>query len=436
MKRRTVLGMSVATAAAPFLSSSALTNAPQAAATPKPAGAAIRTEHWTQARHFAKGRRAGLKPGSGEELVLHRNRVGAGAYTDPFNKVTRSYHTGTWTSHVVELDFPGDEAVVSWNATTPTGTFIEVVFRGRKADGTWTTWYVMGRWASGNDFDGGDIHRTSVDDQNDDDAAIYTDTFSVRKAREIGAYQVRATLHDPPGWTQSPSLDAISVMVSEYQAEQVNPVTSARTLDEAVELAVPPFAQNTHRGDYPEFGGGGQVWCSPTSSSMVIYHWGRKVPADELSAISCPAGDPQVDYAAINCWDYTYEGSGNWPFNTAYAHRFGLDAFVTRLRSLAEAERFIEAGIPLIMSLNWAEEEMPEAGYGSDGHIMVLIGFTADGDPILNDPAANSNDNVRSVYTRKNYEKVWQKATRGVVYVYRPANHPLPPSMPGLTRNW
>lgn len=33
-------------------------------------------------------------------------------------------------------------------------------------------------------------------------------------------------------------------------------------------------------------------------------------------------------------WDYEYEGSGNWPFNTAYAGSFsGIDARVTRLHS-------------------------------------------------------------------------------------------------------
>ncbi|MFX4272215.1 C39 family peptidase [Propionibacteriaceae bacterium Y1685] len=431
MKRRTVLGMTMATAAG-----SVLAGASSSSAAPPPSGASITTDHWTHARHFAKGKRSGLRPGTGEQLVLHSNRVTAGEYTDPFNEVTRSYETGTWTSQVVELDFPGDEAIVSWNATTPTGSFIEVNFRGRKADGTWTKWYVMARWASGTDFDGGDIHRTSLDGQNDDDAAIWTDTFSVRTGKEINAYQVRATLHALPGWSQSPSLDAVSVMVSEYQADQDAPVISPRYLDRELELPVPPYAQHLHEGEYPEFGGGGQVWCSPTSSSMVIYHWGREVPASELADIVAPNGDPQVDYAAIHCWDYTYEGAGNWPFNAAYAHRFELDTFITRLRNLNECERFIAAGIPLIMSLSWKKEEMPEAGYGTNGHLMVLIGFTADGDPIFNDPAAHSNADVRSIYTRKNFERVWQNATHGVVYVYHPRDHALPDHIPGLTRNW
>ena len=61
--------------------------------------------------------------------------------------------------------------------------------------------------------------------------------------------------------------------------------------------------------------------------------------------------DPSVDYAARGTYDAAYRGTGNWPFNAAYAARFNLDAFVTQLRSLAEAEQFVRAGIPLVASI-------------------------------------------------------------------------------------
>ena len=63
--------------------------------------------------------------------------------------------------------------------------------------------------------------------------------------------------------------------------------------------------------------------------------------------------DAQVDFTARNVFDYTYDGAGNWPFNTAYAAtRADLRGFVTRLRSLTEAEAFIAAGIPLVVSVS------------------------------------------------------------------------------------
>ncbi|UPK75987.1 C39 family peptidase [Nocardioidaceae bacterium SCSIO 66511] len=375
----------------------------------------------------------------GDRLALGRHTKRTTIYRDPFgSKQVRRYDVGNWTSPVVRLGFKATEAIPSWNATTPTGSWVETRFRGRHADGSWTKWYVMGRWTSGMDFKRGDIHRTSVDGQGDGDGTVWTDTFSAEDGKEVKAYQLRVRLlrpHDAKK-KQVPTVSAVGAMASEDGGEPG--ATSEPTLDHAVELDVPQFSQNIHRGEYPEFGGGGQVWCSPTSTTMVQYSWGKKyhVKKRDLRDIDAPNGDPQVDYAAMNAWDYTYEGAGNWPFNAAYASTFGLETFVTRLRSLAEAERFIDAGIPVIISLAFTEEEMPEAGYGTDGHLMVLRGFTEDGDPILNDPASDSNEGVRNVYTRENFEKVWQQSSEGVVYIYHPKNVALPDNVEGAPANW
>ena len=261
----------------------------------------------------------------------------------------------------------------------------------------------------------------------------------MRTGRELDAYQAQVTLYRPAGQNRvTPFVDSLSVMTNEYLTGEVKP-TSEFGLGREVHLDVPAYSQNLHRGEYPEFGGGGQVWCSPTSTTMVQYYWGEEfhVPDSELADIVAPNGDPQVDYAAIHAWDYEYEGAGNWPFNGAYAYSMGgIETFVTRLRSLAEAEKFIEAGIPVITSLAWDEEEMPEAGYGSNGHLMVLVGFTADGDPILNDPNHATNEEVTQVYTRENFEKVWQSSSKGTVYIHRAPGTPLPDNMDGVTANW
>lgn len=402
-------------------------------------GTKITVRAWDDARDFSRGTFENVWLGQNGGLVIDSSAKGKRVtYTDPFGSgVTKTYVTGSWTSPVVTPGYRIDESISSWNAKTPTGTFVETTFRGKLADGTWTKWYIMGRWTSGNDYAKGDIHRTSVDGQGDDNANIWTDTFSARTGHEPVAYQTKVTLLKPVGTNASPRLDAISTMTNEL-VPAYSGVTSQFTLGRHLELQVPRFSQNIHTGEYPEYGGGGEVWCSPTSTSMVQYYWGRKhfVPKSELAGIETPTGDRMVPYAAINTWDYTYEGSGNWPFNAAYAARFGLDAQVTRLRSLAEAEKFIEAGIPLVFSLSWDLEEMPEAGYDTNGHLLVLVGFTADGDPILNDPASSSNEAVRHVYTRENFEKVWQESTDGVTYVIHPKDVKLPAHVPGTTPNW
>jgi hypothetical protein len=203
-----------------------------------------------------------------------------------------------------------------------------------------------------------------------------------------------------------------------------------------IELKVPRFSQEIHKGQYPQWDGGGEAWCSPTSTSMVIASYGRGPSPADYAWVDPSYADPWVDYAARNTYDYTYEGAGNWPFNTAYAGRFGLDGFVTQLRSLTELERFIRAGIPVVTSQSFQAAELPGAGYSTNGHLMVIIGFTATGDVIANDPASPSDDAVRRVYPRAAFEKVWQRSTGGVVYIIHPKNRPLPPHVHGATANW
>ncbi len=158
--------------------------------------------------------------------------------------------------------------------------------------------------------------------------------------------------------------------------------------------------------------GGGEVWCSPTSTSMILAYWGIQVT---------------VPQAAQATFDRAYDGTGNWPFNTAYAGSLGLRAFVARLPGLAAAERYISAGIPLAVSLGWKAGELPGAPIpSSSGHLMVLVGFDRSGDPVLNDPAAPSDAAVRRSYPRAAFERLWQGHSGGTVYVMAPAGTRLP----------
>jgi hypothetical protein len=145
--------------------------------------------------------------------------------------------------------------------------------------------------------------------------------------------------------------------------------------------------------------------------------------------------DPWVDNTARYVYDYHYDGAGNWPFNTAYAGALGLDAFVTQLRGLDEAEQFIKAGIPLVASV--AANPNKLTGFlldkGTNGHLLVIVGFTAGGNPIVNDPASTDDGSVRHVYDRAEFERSWLPASGGIVYVMHPASIPLPTGFGG---NW
>ncbi|MEH0937976.1 peptidase C39 family protein, partial [Micromonospora psammae] len=363
--------------------------------------------------------------------------VGTTLYKDPHGKSKRSWAYGTWTSPVTDLGFAATELVASWNADTPAGTWIQVEARGTYTTGDRSPWYVLGRWASGD----ADIKRTSVDQQGDGTTTVWTDTLAVDDATAgvlLRAYELRLTLYRDPAGSASPTVRMVGAMGSAVPDRFTVP-PSAGGIAWGTELAVPRYSQNVHTGHYPEYDGGGEAWCSPTSTEMVVEYWGRKPSAADVSWVDPSYPDPTVNHAARSTYDHQYDGAGNWPFNTAYAAGFaGLEGRVTRLHSLDELEHFIAAGIPVVTSQSFLASELDGAGYGTSGHLMVVVGFTADGDVIANDPASPSNDAVRHVYPRTQFEQIWLRTKRttasggvgsgsgGIAYLIKPVEVPWP----------
>ncbi|TQJ21098.1 peptidase C39-like protein [Micromonospora sp. A202] len=357
--------------------------------------------------------------GNGDGLLA----TGRGLALDGVNQ------QGTWTSPPVRVGFPVSEVVPSWTADTPAGCWIEVELRGWHDDAPSTGWYRLARWAA----DDLAVERTSVPGQRDGDARVDTDTLIVTGATVTG-WQARVTLCRPAESPTGPVLRSVGAVATgptgpdQGYAQPASSPAWGRVLD------VPRYSQRLHAGQYPQWGGGGDSWCSPTCTSMVLAHWGAEPTPEHYAWVEPPGPRPVVVHAARHCYDHAYAGAGNWSFNTAYAGRYGVDAFVTRLRSLVEAEAFIAAGIPLIVSAAFRADEVPGLGYDTAGHLMVLVGFTVDGDPVLNDPYAPDDDAVRRAVPRQRFETVWQRGSGGVAYVLRPPSVPLPP--PPAQANW
>ncbi|HEX5594605.1 MAG TPA: peptidase C39 family protein [Micromonosporaceae bacterium] len=371
--------------------------------------------------------------------------AGTTDFSDKHSGTTRTWEYATWTSPQTDVGFDATELVASWNAETPAGTWIQIEMQGTYNTGDQTPWYVMGRWASSD----ADIKRATQNRQGDPWSTIWTDTFSIDNAKAgvlLQSYQLRLTLYRAPGQAASPRVFMLGAMSSHIPDRFTVPLSKGG-IAWGIELPVPPRSQMIHRGNYPEWGGGGQVWCSPTSTTMVLEYYGRGPSADDMSWVVPGYTDPQIAHAARMTWDYEYRGAGNWPFNTAYAATFAdIDARVTRLHSLDELERFIKAGIPVITSQSFLGSELDGSNYGTAGHLFVVVGFTADGDVIVNDPASSSNAEVRNVYKREQFEQIWLRTKRinasggvsggsgGIAYLIKPADKPWP-VVPGST-NW
>lgn len=383
----------------------------------------VGVQRWVSGRDFASGRFSGIRPTNRTESVTIAHSIGQRKYTDPFGHGTNTWEYGRWTSPTHSVDFGVKQLIGSWTADAPPDTWLEVEMRGTTTDGDQTGWYVMGRWAT-TDVD---IHRTSVPDQDDEYGRITVDTFKAVDGVALRSYQLRVTLYRLPDSKHQPVLRSVSAMTS-HLPEQEHVDASPLGGAEGTVLNVPKYSQEIHKGEYSKWDGGGEAWCSPTSTAMVLSYWGRGPTDEQMNWVDPDYKDPQVDFAVRGTYDYSYDGAGNWPFNVAYAGRFGLDGFVARLRSLTELEQYIKAGIPVITSVSFEADELPGVGYGTDGHLMVIIGFTEDGDVVANDPFAPSNEDVRCVYSRAAFENVWQRTTGsgGIAYIIYPPEHTHP----------
>ena len=255
-------------------------------------------------------------------------RLTSGTYTDIYaiGGARDIAYSGTWISDPVITPFAFDELVASWNAATPEGTWIKTELQAT-GSGRTTKWYTLGIWASGD----GTIHRTSVPAQGDADGFVAIDTFiRSSKAAPLTSYQLRVSLYRADAAASSPTpmvrfIGAMTSAASDFAIPSV-------PLGVVHELAVPQLSQEVHRGEFSVYDGGGEAWCSPTSTAMVLDYWkivagypNSGPTAAQLNAFPGPSyADGQVDYAARYVYDYNYKGAGNWPDNAAYAASFAV----------------------------------------------------------------------------------------------------------------
>ncbi|MEU6310598.1 peptidase C39 family protein [Streptomyces sp. NPDC047014] len=405
-----------------------------AATAARASGRTVDNRFWYSYGHWAAGTHQGTTAVGGTRPGLEMaSAVGRTEYADPHTGRRATWEYATWTSPLHRSTVPATEAIASWNARTPAGSWIRIELRGTYTDGTATPWYTMARWASGE----ADIRRTSVDGQSDGRSTVWTDTLALDPAAAAGglrlaAWQLRLTLHRKPGAAAGPTVWLAGAMASDVPDRFTVPASTPSGA--ARELAVPRYSQEIHAGRYPQYDNGGEAWCSPTSSQMVVEFWGGRADATDLAWVDSRYSDPQVCHAARSTYDAAYKGCGNWPFNAAYAATYrGLGGLVTRLGSLTDLETLIAAGIPVITSQSFRQEELTGAGYGTAGHLMTVIGFTAAGDVIANDPNSPDNPSVRRVYKRAEWETIWLRTKRqaaggktasgsgGICYLYGPA---------------
>jgi hypothetical protein len=361
---------------------------------------------------FAGWALSGVHLGAGGALEFQP--TGAVAESDPYAPGAYdghnyynggSFFVGEAVSPVMTTAFNFKEAITSWNATTPVGTWIEVQIAAQYGT-RWSKWYTYGVWAA----DYSTVERHSVSGQSDTDGAVYIDTFVSSNRKVVpSAFQIKVRLFSVDG-VAAPSVSNIGVAYSTSVPRKDAAVSAGNPFQWNTLLNVPECSQMV----YPD---GGNVWCSPTSTSMVLGYWNHDTGPCE----------PRVRAAVDGVFDWKFNGHGNWVFNTAYASTQGYEAYVARFTSMTSVEAWVKAGVPVVISVAWGKGDLTGASVTSTaGHLMVVVGFDASGNPIVNDPAAASDAEVQRTYLRSELEPLWLAASGGTVYLIYPASLSVP----------
>ena len=295
------------------------------------------------------------------------------------------------TSPEIAARIHWNELVASWNVELADGAYLKVEARALYPQRA-TKYYTMGLY-SGNPL----RHpRQSVRHQADADADVATDTLILREP--CGRVQVRLTLG---GEDAKPAvLKFLGLCLKDSQATPP-PLPSNR----AAWGKTVPVPERSQMG-YSN----GVVLCSPATVSMLMGFWSRTLGRPEL--------DVDVPEIASAVYDPVWQGTGNWAFNTAYAGSYrGLRAYVTRLTDLAELEDWLAEGLPVGLSV--CLNRLRGRQGPPSGHLVVCVGFTREGDPVINDPGTRQS--VRKVVPRKNVISAWA-CSKNTVYLIYPEN--------------
>jgi hypothetical protein len=291
-------------------------------------------------------------------------------------------------SREISPGIPWNELIVSWNAAAPPGTWLKFEARAVLTNRT-TKFYHLGLWSP----DPALHPRESLREQQDADGDVKTDTLVLREKAD--RLQLRITLGGAA--RSQPRLKFLGVSVLDNTVKPT-PLPPNRQAWGAT-IAVPERSQMA----YPEGGG----WCSPATISMLLANWSAQLERPELD------NDVPVVVAGVN--DPKWEGTGNWVFNTAYAGSFKrMRAYTTRLTDVSELEDWIARGIPVGLSLCY--NRLRGLGRVPSGHLVVCVGFTNEGDVIVNDPGTRRN--VRKTFSRERLIDAWSYSQNTVYLVY------------------
>ncbi|MBI4803357.1 MAG: C39 family peptidase [Elusimicrobia bacterium] len=295
------------------------------------------------------------------------------------------------TSAPLKALFPFNQLLLTANAALGPGD--ELACQAQvQIDAGWSPWFDFGSFNPA----GG---AASVRDQENPFGRMGIDTIMLKSRAQRLRYRIKLLVR---AGSAPRALRLVSAVYTDTSLPYDEAAAVKKTAGfKALKLAVPQYSQMLEQVNYS------RDICSPTALAMALNYFGLK---------SSPLG------TAALVLDNTEAIYGNWSFNTRCAGAKGLYAWLTRLNSMDEAQRHLCAGILLIASLTFGPDELKNSPLKrTAGHLMVIKGFNAGGNVIVNDPAAPDQKTVERVYDRKEFARAWFKNKYGTAYAVTPA---------------
>jgi hypothetical protein len=290
------------------------------------------------------------------------------------------------TSPEISTRIAWDQLILSWNESLLGPAQLKIDARAILPEGP-TKYYRFAIW-SGQPESG---NRRSVSGQKDRSGDVATDTLVLAHPAERA--QVRITLRD----MEVGALRFLGLCFTDGNSRPAPLAPNRKAWGRIID--VPERSQMNYTN--------GEVLCSPATVSMMMTFWSRALQKPQLA---CDVPD-----VVREVYDSNWQGTGNWAFNMAYAgSKPGLRAYVTRLSDVSELEDWIAKGIPVGLSVCY--NRLRGKPGPPSGHLVVCVGFTADGQVVVNDPGTRLN--TRKTFPRKNLIDAWANSHNAVYLIY------------------
>ena len=309
----------------------------------------------------------------------------------------RGAAAGWYVSQPARAPFRFTELLPSWNIALDEetqGYRIELRVQDARS-GAWSPWFYFGT--------AGATDGSTTTAVINDDAWGEVDIDYLLLKRPARAHQVKVTLYSAAdGDSPLPAVKRIHAVVSNIEGDKalhrrVRGAMPRARGDWATTLTIPYRAQRW----VDDRRLGGEI-CCPTCVAMVLESHGIEIGTMKASA---------------NALDHEHGIYGNWPRAAQSVVRHGLASEVRRFRETDDLKPFIAAGVPVMASIRARPGEMQNARYKStNGHLILIIGLTPEGDFIVNDPASPGAGGEEIVYTDAEIRKAWfEKGGVGIV---------------------